>query len=154
MTREQFLALPQVLQIRLLFESLGEDATRNLLARETPTVPKPPRYDMAIYRQGGNSWASEHSLEGLVWWRNRFKTSADAGGQYAEADAKRVINVDKWIAWREMFPADCWGGTRGEEEAVAKPPSTKPTVYPRQGGQRRAPTAQPTDDVDPDNFNF
>jgi hypothetical protein len=156
MTREEFLGLPLLVQVRLLFDALDEESSRALLAQEKPVVPKAPRYDMAIYRSGGNSWASEHSLEGLVWWRNRYQAGADGGGQYAEADKKRVANLSKWIAWRECFPADCWGGTRGEDEVVAKPPSTKPTVYPRQNsnGRPRQQEQAPAEDVDPDNFNF
>jgi hypothetical protein len=110
---------------------------------------------MAIYRSGGNSWASEHSLEGLIWWRNRYQQGANGGGQYADQDKKRVGHLDKWIAWRELFPSECWGGTRGEDEVVAKSPTTKPTVYPRQGGQRRPqPQQQSNEDVNPDEFNF
>jgi hypothetical protein len=101
MTREQFMALPQALQIRLLFDALDEETSRALLAQEAPAIPKPPRYDMAIYRSGGNSWASEHSLEGLIWWRNRYQQGANGGGQYADQDKKRVGHLDKWIAWRE-----------------------------------------------------
>lgn len=156
MTREQFLALPPTLQIRLLFDALDEESSRTLLAQEAPTVPNAPRYDMAIYRSGGSSWASEHSLEGLCWWRNRYQQGANGGGQYAEQDKKRVGHLDKWIAWREIFPAECWGGTRGEDEVVAKPPATKPIVYPRQGGngQRRQQPAPQNEDVNPDEFNF
>lgn len=155
MKREEFLSLPLLLQVRLLFDALDEESSRALLAQEIPTIPKAPRYDLAIYRSGGNSWASEHSLEGLVWWRNRYQQGANGGGQYAAQDAKRVSNLDKWIAWRELFPSECWGGTRGEAEVVAKPPTTKPTVYQRAGGsQRKAPPPQQQDDVDPDNFNF
>jgi hypothetical protein len=118
MTREQFMALPQALQIRLLFDALDEETSRALLAQEAPAIPKPPRYDMAIYRSGGNSWASEHSLEGLIWWRNRYQQGANGGGQYADQDKKRVGHLDKWIAWRELFPSECWGGTRGEDQVA------------------------------------
>ncbi len=155
MNREDFFSLPLIVQVRLLFDSLDEETSRTLLAQEKPAIPKPPRYDMAIYRSGGNSWASEHSLEGLCWWRNRFKTSAEAGGQYAEQDAKRVVNIEKWIAWREVFPSESWGGKRGEDEVVSKPPTTKPIVYPRANtGPRREPAPQQNDDVSPDDFNF
>lgn len=158
MTKAEFLALPMVLQVRLLFEALSEETSRALLDREAPQIPKSPRYDLAIYRQGGNSWASEHSLDGLVWWRNRYKAGAEGGGQYAEQDRKRVTNLDKWVEWRELFPNECWSGTRGNEDVTAKPPTTKPTVYPRQGGngqprqQQRQQQQQQDDDID--NFKF
>lgn len=156
MTRDDFMGLPLTLQIRLLFDALDEESSRTLLAQEKPKVPLPPKYDLAIYRQGGNMWASETALEGLVYWRKKYQAGADGGGQYATQDAKRVANIDKWIAWRELFPNESWGGKRGDDDVVAKPPSTKPTVYPRQGGngQRRPPPQQQQDDVDPDNFNF
>lgn len=154
MTREDFFALPLLLQVRLLFDALDEESSRALLAQEKPKVPLSPRYDMAIYRANGNMWASETALEGLVYWSKKYKAGADGGGQYAEADAKRLVNITKWIEWRELFPEACWSGKRGDDDIVAKPPSTKPLVYPRQGGARRPPPQQQQDDVDPDNFNF
>ncbi len=89
MTREEFLSLPLPVQVRLLFDSLDEESSRALLAQEKPKVPLPPRYDLAIYRQGGNMWASETALEGLEYWAKKYKAGADGGGQYAEADGKR-----------------------------------------------------------------
>lgn len=156
MTREEFLSLPLTLQVRLLFDALDEEGSRALLAQEKPKVPLPPKYDLAIYRQGGNMWASETALEGLEYWAKKYKAGADGGGQYAEADAKRYANICKWIEWRRLFPADTWSGKRGDDDVVAKPPSTKPIVYPRQGGngQRKPPPQQQNDDVDPDNFRF
>lgn len=152
MDRASFLALPLPVQIRLLFDALDEETSAALLRQEAPKIPLPPKYDLAIYRSGGNMWASETATEGLVYWRNKYKAGAAGGGQYAERDAKRVTNIDKWIAWRECFPSECWGGKRGDEDVLAKPPSTKPTVYPRQnGGPRKAP-AQQQDDVDPETW--
>jgi hypothetical protein len=155
-TREEYLSLPVPLQIRLLVDALDEDTFRTLLAQEKPAIPKPPRYDLAIYRSGGNSWASEHSIEGLVWWRNRYQAGADGGGQYAEQDKKRVANLDKWIAWREVFPEACWSGKRNDDDVVARAPVDKPIVYPRpnSNGQRKPPPQQQQEDTDPDNFNF
>lgn len=155
MTREEFFSLPMVMQIRLLFDSLDEESSRALLAQEKPKPPLSPKYDLAIYRASGIMWASETALEGLEYWRKKYQAGADGGGQYAEQDAKRVANLTKWIAWREVFPSECWSGKRGEDDVVAKPPSTKPLVYPKQnGGQRRPQQQQQQDDVDPDNFNF
>lgn len=150
MDRATFLGLPLPVQVRLLFDSIDEETSRALLAQEAPKIPLPPKYDLAIYRQGGNMWASETAPEGLSYWRKKYKAGADGGGQYAEQDGKRVGLIDKWIAWRECFPADCWSGKRGDDDVVAKPPSTKPIVYPRQGGQRRAPAPTPQDDIDVD----
>jgi hypothetical protein len=155
MTREQFLALPQVLQIRLLFDSLDDESTRALLDQEAPKVPLPPKYDLAIYRSGGNMWASETALDGLEYWAKKYKAGAEGGGQYATQDAKRLANMEKWIAWRQLFPSECWSGKRGDEDVVARPPSTRPTVYPRQGGgQRRTAPQEQQQDVDPENFTF
>lgn len=151
MTRDEFFALPQTLQIRLLFDALDEDSSRALLAQEKPKVPLSPKYDLAIYRSGGNMWASETALEGLIYWRKKYQAGAEGGGQYATQDAKRVTNIDKWIAWRELFPTESWGGKRGDDDVVAKPPSTKPIVYPRQGGNGQPrQTSRPSDDVNPD----
>lgn len=154
MTRAEFLTLPAPLQIRLLFDALDEESSRALLAQEAPKVPLPPKYDLAIYRQGGNMWASETALEGLVYWRKKYQAGADGGGQYAEQDKKRVANIDKWIAWRELFPGESWGGKRGDEDVVAKPPSTKPTVYPRANGNGRPRQQEQKQDDDIDNFKF
>ena len=156
MTREDFLSLPMTLQVRLLFDALDEESSRALLAQEKPKVPLSPKYDLAIYRSGGNMWASETALEGLEYWAKKYKAGAEGGGQYAEADTKRLANITKWIEWRSLFPSESWGGKRGDDDVVAKPPSTKPTVYPRQGGngQRRAAPTPQNEDVDPDNFNF
>lgn len=155
MTREDFFSLPMILQVRLLFDALDEEASRALLAQERPKVPLPPKYDLAIYRQGGNMWASETALEGLVYWAKKYKADAAGGGQYAEQNAKRLANIEKWIAWRELFPSESWGGKRNDDDVVARPPSTKPTVYPRVGGSQRRPAPEPqNNDVDPDNFTF
>jgi hypothetical protein len=155
MDRADFLRLPLPLQVRLLFDALDEDTSRALLAQDKPKVPLPPKYDLAIYRQSGIMWASETALEGLQYWHKKYKAGADGGGQYAAQDAKRVGYLDKWIAWRELFPAECWSGKRNDDDVVAKPPSTKPIVYPRanSNGQRRQ-TEPQTDDVNPDEFNF
>jgi hypothetical protein len=156
MDRDDFLSLPVPLQIRLLFDALDEETSRTLLAQEAPKVPLPPKYDLAIYRQSGIMWASETALEGLEYWRAKYKAGANGGGQYAAQDAKRVANIEKWIAWRQLFQSECWSGKRGDDDVVAKPPSTKPLVYPRPNGngQRKPEPQQQTDDVDPDNFNF
>jgi hypothetical protein len=158
MTREDFFSLPLPLQVRLLFDALDEESSRALLAQEKPKLPLPPKYDMAIYRQGGHTWASEHSLDGLVWWRNRYQTGAESGGQYAEQDKKRVVNIDKWIAWRELFPTECWSGKRNDDDVVAKPPTKKPALCLRRNGngqQRKQEQQKPDNqDLDPENFNF
>jgi hypothetical protein len=156
MTRAEFLSLPLPIQVRLLFDALDEESSRALLAQEKPKVPLPPKYDAAIYRQSGIMWASETLLEGLEYWRKKYQAGAEGGGQYAQQDAKRAANLEKWIAWRECFPETCWSGKRNDDDVVAKAPSSKPLVYPRanNGGQRRPPPAEMHDDVDPDNFTY
>lgn len=155
MNRADFISLPLPMQVRLLFDALDEESSRALLAQEKPKVPMAPRYDLAIYRAGGNMWSSETALEGLEYWAKKYRADADGGGQYASQNAKRLASIEKWIEWRACFPAECWSGKRNDDDVVAKPPSTKPIVYPRaNNGQKKAADPQPADDVSPEDFNY
>lgn len=152
MTPDEFLSLPAPVALRILFEALDPDTAARILAKPKPKLPLPPKYDQSIFRREGIMWASETDLEGLRYWRTKYLQSEAAGGQYAEQDKKRAASLERWIKWREAYPDVAWSGERDRVAIVAKAPSNKPTVYPR-NGQRRAPQ-QPAqeEEIDPDTF--
>ena len=150
MTRDEFVSLPAVVALRVLYDCLDEETVKALDAKEKPKLPLPPKYDRSIYRRDGVQWASETDSEGLRFWHKRAADSAAGGGQYAEKDAKHAAALTKWIEWRECFPDAVWSGERGDVQTTARGPSSKPTVYPSQrgGGSSTPKPAPPRDDVD------
>jgi hypothetical protein len=150
MTPEEFLSLPAPVALRILFDCLDEDTSAAVLAKEKPKLPLPPKFDQVIFRKEGVMYASECDREGLAFWHKRSLESAAKGGQYAEKDAKTRDSLARWMAWREVYPDAVWSGERDREPVVAKAPSSKPTVYPRANGQRRAPSPPPQEDINPD----
>jgi hypothetical protein len=150
MTREEFLSLPPGIAMRVLFDCLDEDTAEAIRRTAMPDLPRPPKYDFSIYRRDGVQWASETDLKGLIFWRDRARTSAEGGGQYAAKDAKNAESLNRWIAYREFYPDAPWSGERNDQAVVAAAPSAKPRVHPRSGngGQRRQPPKQeaPPDD--------
>jgi hypothetical protein len=148
MTKEQLFALPASIAIRVIYDCLDEETTRALDKAEAPQVPRPPKFDQAIYRREGVCWASECDQEGLTFWANRAAASSDP--KYIESDKKKLASLQRWIAWREWYPDAVWSGERNREPVVAKPPSAKPTVYPRTGNGGHRPPPAPADDIDPD----
>lgn len=128
MTKEQFTGLPTRIALGILYE--GSAGIQKLVdAAEMPQKPLPPKYDFRLFRKGGFNWASETDLEGLVYWHGRAKESADAGGQYAEKDAKKCAALERWIAYRSWYPHLTWEGQRGDEQVRAAGPRAKPKVY-------------------------
>lgn len=151
MTRDEFLSLPPMLALRVLFDAIDDDTMRALEAMPKPKVPFPPKYDFRIFRKDGFMWASETDLEGLRFWHKRYADSALKGGQYADKDKKNAAEMERWIAWRECEPSAAWGGERNRERVTAHAPSAKPSVWPSQrGGQRAAPPPDTGGDVDVD----
>lgn len=148
MTPDDLFSLPPGVALRLIFESLDEDARERVLARDKPKLPFPPKFDRVIFRKEGVMYASECDLECLRFWHKRALEGAASGGQYAEKDAKNRDELARWIAWRECFPDAVWIGERDREQLAAKAPSSKPMVYPR-NGQRKAPPP-PDDGIDTD----
>jgi hypothetical protein len=145
--REDFFSLPPAVALRVLYDCLDEDTVRALGKAEKPVTPRSPKFDQIIYRQGGVMWASECSVETLEFWAKRAAQSTDP--KYAESDRKKLESLKRWIAWREWYPDATWSGERNREPVVAKPPSDKPTVYPRTGGgPRQAPP--PDEDINTD----
>lgn len=151
MTREEFLSLPPAVAMRVLIDCLDENAHAALKRAEKPKLPLPPKYDEAIYRQGGVQWASETDLEGLRFWQLRAQNSARKGGEWAEKDQKKADALTRWITWRECYPGASWSGERNRAAVTAPAPSSRPAVHPRTGGQRQA-APPPEDDFDPNTF--
>lgn len=153
MTAEDFFALPPAIALRALFDSLDEQTTASLLAREKPEEPRRPKYDAQLHGKAGFAWASESDARGLHWFRNRSLESAAKGGEWAAKDTKQAENLAKWIAWREWYPDAVWSGVRGDEQVNAAPPSAKPRVHPRIGnGQRKQQAPAEDDSFDPENY--
>jgi len=151
MTRDELLALPPVLAIKVIYDCLDEETIKAITAKEPIKAPQQPRFDFALYSSGGNSFASECTLKQLDWHIDRAKKSVAEGGQWAEKDAKKLEKLTEWRRWRGCNPTVIWVGKRGDEESVvAAPPSDRPRVYQRAGGQRRQ--QQQDDEIDPENF--
>lgn len=150
MNREEFLALPHALQIRVLFDALDEGAARFIRELEPVKPPRPPKYDQMIFRSGGVMWASECDLEGLRFWHKRSVDGLN-DPKYGDNNRKRAEALARFIAWRECYPDAAWSGERDRNAVVARVPSSKPTVYARNGGgPARPPAPPPEDDINPD----
>lgn len=142
MTRDEFEALPLRTALGVIYDTLERD----LADVEKPFVPRPPKYDDRYPKKKGlYVWVSEMTLDDMIFWRGKKAESAAGGGQWAEKDAKWVTKFDKWIAWRQLFPAEVWSGTRGDERATAAPPSREPELHPWEGnGKKRNSEPPPT----------
>ena len=129
MTRDEWIALPPALALRMLWDALPEGARAALEDAPPPQVPRAPKYDNAIYRKDGITWASEYDAEGLRYWRNKASQSTDP--KYADKDAKTVKALDFWIEYRAYHPTTLWTGERNRQTVTAAAPCAKPRVYPR-----------------------
>lgn len=140
MKRSDFVRLPPSVALAILWDTVPGLAEA-LADKLIPEIPKPPRYDNALYRKEGLVWASEMDMESLRYWQGRYSEGAARGGQYAEMDGKRAKQLGYWIAWRLVDPYARWAGERNREKVVAEPPSGKPTVHakqPRANGERQS----------------
>ena len=137
MDRAEFSKLPVGVALGLLY-----DATPGLASVQAPELVRPPKYDGRIFRKGGFVWMSEMLADDLRWWHGKKLESANGDGKYADSDRKTVGILDKWIAWREQNPSECWSGTRGDDTVTASQPSKAPVL--RQSEGRRPPP--PEDD--------
>lgn len=150
MNKEDFTCLPASVALGILWDVARlEDRLREVQA---PKPPRPPKYDAPIYRKDGIQWASETDLEGLRYWRAKYTESAAKGGEWAAKDQKRSDALGFWIMFRAADPMTPWSGERNREQVTAKPPSAKPTVYPRDGARSESrqeePKAAPNFDED------
>ena len=136
MNRQDFTSLPLSLALGAIWDALHEHGDAGMILDDMPAPKRAgsPKYDSAIYRREGVTYASEYDAEGLRFWQRRAADSAAGGGQYAEQDAKQAKALGFWIAWREQNPGAVWSGERNREQVTAAAPSAKPTVYPRNGG--------------------
>lgn len=151
MDRDAFLKLPPAIALRVLFDCLDEETVRAIGGVADIKPPRAPKFDRRIFRQGGIMWASELDNEGLRFWHGKA-CAPPSDPKYAEANKKQAEELARWIAWREWYPDAVWSGERNNQQVTAKPPTQKPTVYPRQGnGNRPAPPPQ-EDTVDTDTW--
>jgi hypothetical protein len=150
MTKEEFMALPAALALGLLWDA-GLD--KRLATVEAPRAPRPPKYDMAIYRKGGIQWASEMDLSGLEWWQARYREGAASGGEYAEKDAKRAEKMQYWIDWRRADPQAIWSGTRNDTAVTARAPLARPEVSPRDEPSAATTNTAPAQDFGPTDYS-
>ncbi|HEY3496829.1 MAG TPA: hypothetical protein VGK73_19155 [Polyangiaceae bacterium] len=126
-------------------------ASSRLREMPMPPVPKPPRYDGRLGRgNDGFTWMSEMTLRDLEWWENAKRTSAAAGGQYADRDAKTAATLGKWVEWRRLFPETIWSGTRGEDRATALPPQRDPPKHSWKDSNKKKSNDKPAPDPDSD----
>lgn len=132
MTRDELLALPPALALKVLVSAMvlvSPELGKVLAATELPKVPRSPKYDMRISRKGGYQWASETDLEGLRFWFKRFTDNANEGGKHAEKDGKKAEKLCYWLDWREACPDAPWSGLRNDDQVTASAPSGKPQVH-------------------------
>jgi hypothetical protein len=129
MTREEWIALPPAVALGLLYDwspKVREEATNT----EAPRRPLSPKFDMKIWRKNSSfHWASELTLESLEFWHRLALESVAKGGEWAEKDAKRASNLERWIAWRKWEPEACWSGERNDKQTTARPPSKSPELH-------------------------
>jgi len=127
-TREEWLGLPSALALAVLYD--GNAKIRELVdAADKPQLPRPPKYDMKMYRKGGWNYASELNLESLVFWHGKAVESAQGGGEYAEKDQKKAAALSYWINWRRVEPTTAWSGERDRKQVKANPPSRDPELH-------------------------
>ncbi len=127
MNKDEFLKLPPRMALGYAWDALRlDDLLRTVQA---PRTPLPPKYDLKVYRKGGHVWASEMTLESLEYWHKKAKESAASGGKYAEKDAKKASNLERWINWRQCDPDSRWSGERDHDRVTAAAPSREPQLH-------------------------
>jgi hypothetical protein len=148
-TRDEFTALPPLVALGIVYDM----AQAKLEPMPVPALPRKPKYDSQFTRKGGHyCWVSEMTLDDIIFWRGKKAEGVAAGGQYAESDQKWLVRFDAWIAWRRLYPNECWFGIRGEERVNAAPPSRDAKLHkwgPRKeasGGSEGASSAASPDD--------
>lgn len=158
MKRDEFTSLPVSVALGLIYDM----ARAKLEPMPRPQVPLPPKFDGRISRKGGFHWMSELVLDDLKWWLEKKRESALGGGEYAERDGKIATALEKWSAWRELYPNDRWRGKRGDDFVTAEAPSKPPpfrewdntgksrgaAAAGGRGGRSRGPAPAPQDDGD------
>lgn len=132
MTRDEWCALPLPLALAIIYDAAPAVLAQAIDGEAAARIPQAPKYDDVINRKGGITWASEYDAEGLRYWRDEKRKSGEAGGEWAEKDAKTAKSLGYWLEWRSMFPAAIWSGKRFGQPATAAAPSGKPTIYPRE----------------------
>lgn len=147
MTKEEFCKLPPAVALRIVWDILSVCNSEELASVPAPRVAGAPKFDTRIARKGGMvQWASETDLEGLRFWKQRADQPA-SDPKYAEKNAKQAKALEYWIAYREVDPMTPWMGERDRAQVAAKPPSSKPTTYPRDAAPATAPRT-PAPDFD------
>lgn len=124
MTKDEFCSLPVELALSIIWDV----ASQRLRDMPAPPVPRRPKYDGRLGRDGGFVWYSELDFESLDFWQKKNAENAAQGGRYAERNGKTARALEKWVTWRRHFPHDQWRGIRGEDKAVAALPVREPTV--------------------------
>lgn len=132
MNRDEFTSLPLPLVLGLLWDK-GSAIREAMEKIPAPKSPRPPKYDQAIYRKDGVTWASEYDAEGLRYWQRRYAEGAvKPDNKYAEQDQKRAKQLGFWLTWRLCNPFAVWSGERNREQVTASTPTERPFVYERQ----------------------
>ncbi len=159
MTRDEFTSLPLGIALGLIWDV----ASARLKDMPCPAVPRPPKFDGRLRREGGFVWYSELDFDSLEFWWKKNLESAASGGEWAEKNGKTAASLEKWVAWRRHFPHDQWRGTRGDEKAVAALPSREPRVNQweekKNGAAGKKPSGAgrgrtPTQDDGGDDYSF
>jgi hypothetical protein len=148
MNKEEFQNLPARLALGLAWDALNLGDKLGAVA--APRPPLPPKYDLKVFRKGGFNWASEMSLESLVFWHRKAIESSTSGSQYAEKDAKKAANLERWIKWRECEPDVLWAGERDNKKATGAAPSRDPRLHDNEPRGATAPPSDQYDDAPPD----
>lgn len=162
MTEDDFFKLPPHIALRVLFDCLDEQTIGALTAAPKREAPRRAKYDSQVHKQAGFMWASEMDLACLKWWAERFRVKAERAAkeesQWAAREAKKVANLEKWIAWREWYPEVAWRGVRGDVDVTAEPPCEWPEIHQRPESDKperpatKPPLAQDDDSFDPNTF--
>ena len=156
MNKAEFCELPPGIALGIVYDLLQ----REIEGMPKPFVPRPPKFDGKLTRQGGFWWMSEMDLNSLVYWQGKKRESAQSGSQWAEKDQKVADLLSKWIEWRKLFPEQRWSGTRGDDRMTAAAPSREPALnkWPPRNGNGASNSnhhdSSPPPPRDEDDFGF
>lgn len=129
MTKEELLSLPPGIAIGIIYEA-SANLQKVIAGVEKPRSALPPKYDHRLRRKNQRYvWASEATLESLVWELGRAKEEAAKGNEWQAKAEKNASTLERWVNWRTWYPGDRWQGTRGDNEVHAVAPSKHPAMH-------------------------
>ncbi len=143
MNRDELETLPEPVFRRVLLDALDDETTGLLERAEKPEVPRKPKYDRKIYKQGAFYWASETTFSDLEWLHNRAASGAN-DPKWGEKNAKQAQALKRWVDWRRIEPDAVWSGIRDDRDVTGAAPNRNPQMHDKDA----PPDAGPAPDLD------